>query len=166
MFLGTRSTFGDDRSLTNFVLKKWKVIYCEKAYATTIVPEKYSTYLKQQMRWKKSWIREGTNAAKFMWKKHPVASLSFYSNFLIPIFSPVIVFYAVVLGLFIRGVFPTVFFVGLISLSLLYGLYYYWRSKNGYWWYVVPYAFFYVFILVWQMPYAVLRLKDTKWGTR
>lgn len=51
-FLGKRGTFGDDRSLTNFVLRKWDVVFCQKAIATTIVPEKFSIYWKQQLRWK------------------------------------------------------------------------------------------------------------------
>ena len=76
--MGSKGTFGDDRSLTNFVLKKWGVVYCQKAIATTIVPEKFSIYLKQQLRWKKSWVREGLLASTFMWKvTHPLASLAF-----------------------------------------------------------------------------------------
>ena len=84
-FLGTKSTFGDDRSLTNFVLRDWKVMYCEKAKASTIVPETYKKFFTQQLRWKKSWVREGTTAARFIWKKHPLASLSFYISVLLPI---------------------------------------------------------------------------------
>jgi hyaluronan synthase len=80
-FMGSKSTFGDDRGLTNFVLQGWKIVYCEKARATTIVPEKFPVYWRQQLRWKKSWIREGTFASTFMWKKtHPLASFAFYTT--------------------------------------------------------------------------------------
>ena len=37
-FLGRPSTFGDDRSLTNCVLRKWKVRYESRAVSHTIVP--------------------------------------------------------------------------------------------------------------------------------
>ena len=38
-FLGVESTFGDDRSLTNCVLRTWKVRYESKAVSHTIVPD-------------------------------------------------------------------------------------------------------------------------------
>ena len=38
-FLGAESTFGDDRSLTNCVLRDWKVRYEAKAVSHTIVPD-------------------------------------------------------------------------------------------------------------------------------
>src|SRR5690242_421125 len=46
MFLGIESTFGDDRSLTNCVLRKWKVTYEEKAVSHTIVPETFRQFMK------------------------------------------------------------------------------------------------------------------------
>ncbi len=166
MFWGTRSTFGDDRSLTNYVLRKWKVVYCKTATAVTIVPEKYPKFFKQQLRWKKSWIREGAAAATFIWKKNIIASLSFYTNLILPICSPIIVLSA----LFIQPIFyshsPLFFLFGVIFLSGLYGLFYFWQSSNRYWWYIIPFTLMYTFALVWQMPYAALRLRDTKWGTR
>ncbi len=166
MFLGTRSTFGDDRSLTNHILKNWKVEYCTTAEATTIVPEQFKKFFKQQLRWKKSWIREGSNAAKFIWKKHPIASLSFYTNLLIPIFGPFIVGYVLYYGLIVHKELPLVYFGGLTAMSVLFGAFYYIRGQNKYWWYVVLFTWLYSIILIWQMPYALLKLRDTKWGTR
>jgi hyaluronan synthase len=166
MFWGTRSTFGDDRSLTNYVLKKWKVVYCRAAIATTIVPTHYRKFFKQQLRWKKSWVREGLMAASFIWRKNIIASVSFYTNLLLPIFSPIIVLNAFILQPFFDNRLPVVFMFGVTFLALVYGLFYYWQSNNRYWWYIVPFTLMYTFVLVWQMPYAVLRLRDTTWGTR
>ena len=50
-FLGVRATFGDDRSLTNFLLRHYKVIYSSTAVATTVVPETHAQFLRQQLRW-------------------------------------------------------------------------------------------------------------------
>jgi len=165
-FLGTQSTFGDDRSLTNFVLRKWKVVYCRKAVATTIVPEKYYKFFKQQLRWKKSWIREGTNAGAFIWKKHPVAAISFYANLLIPILGPLVVLKIFVYDVLISGRSPFTFVIGVVSMSLLFGLYYVLIHPNKYWLYVTYFTVIYTFILIWQMPYALLKVRDTHWGTR
>ncbi|MDQ3077087.1 MAG: glycosyltransferase [bacterium] len=165
-FLGTQSTFGDDRSLTNFVLRNWKVVYCATAKAITIVPEQYRKFFNQQLRWKKSWVREGLAASTFIWKKHIIASFSFYTNLLLPILSPIIVFNALIIQPVFFNRLPSIFLIGVISLSFLYGLFYYWLSNNKYWLYVVPFTLMYTVLLTWQMPYATLKLRDTKWGTR
>lgn len=167
MMLGTRSTFGDDRSLTNYILEEnYKVIYCQTAKAKTIVPESYGKFLRQQLRWKKSWIREGLRAATFIWKKNFVAAFSFYTNLLLPIFSPIIVFYTLLVLPILYGQMPYIFIVGIFALSFLYSLFNYWQNDNRYWYYSLPFSLFYMLVMVWQMPYAILRLKDTKWGTR
>lgn len=165
-FLGTRSTFGDDRSLTNFIVRHWKVAYCRSAIATTIVPEDFSKFMRQQLRWKKSWIREGTMAASFFWRKNIIASLSFYINLIIPIAGPFVVTYALLVPIFYFGHIPAPFLFGVVSLGLLYALYCFWVSRNRYWWYITPFILLYTVVLVWQMPYALFNINDTRWGTR
>lgn len=164
-FFGSRSTFGDDRSLTNFILQGWRVTYCHSALAHTIAPHRFRTFLKQQLRWKKSWVREGTRAAGFFWRKNLIASASFYINLIIPIAGPLVVSYALVFPILL-GILPLPFLFGVVSLGLLYGLYCLIVSKSRYWWYVIPFVLMYIFVLVWQMPYALLKLNDTRWGTR
>ena len=53
-FLGRPATYGDDRSLTNFVLRDWNVRYDELARSRTIVPAHFRLFLRQQLRWKRS----------------------------------------------------------------------------------------------------------------
>lgn len=167
MFLGTRSTFGDDRSLTNFVLRHWKVVYCRSALATTIVPENYLKFMKQQIRWKKSWIREGITAAKFMWRKHPIAAVSFYVNLLLPIFGPLLVGRILYLSFF--GGKPAAFLVFVAGTSLMgiaFSAFLNLYERRKYWYCMPLFSLLYALILVWQMPYALLRINDTRWGTR
>lgn len=166
MFLGTKSTFGDDRSLTNHILRSWQVIYCQSARATTIVPSFYKVFLTQQLRWKKSWIREGTTAATFIWRRNPIASFSFYTNLMIPIFSPIVAFNALFVQPIIYNRLPLIFLFGVIALSFLFGLYNYLQVQSRYWIYIVAFSFFYIAIMIWQMPYALLKLRNTSWGTR
>ena len=166
---GTTSTFGDDRSLTNFVLKEnMKVIYCREAKASTIVPEEYQKFIKQQLRWKKSWIREGMfGAAYFMWKKHPIASVAFYINLIIPIVGPFIVLYGL-FGKILSGewVSTLLFCLSLSLMSLAYGFYHYAQTKHKDFLYSIPFTLFYSVVLVWQMPWAIIKLNDNSWGTR
>lgn len=53
-FLGQRATFGDDRSMTNFILRHNRTTYQDTAICQTIVPHDYNMFLRQQMRWKRS----------------------------------------------------------------------------------------------------------------
>ena len=58
-FLGKACTYGDDRHLTNLVLSKgFNVTYNHEAEADTEVPTTIKGYLKQQLRWNKSFYRE------------------------------------------------------------------------------------------------------------
>lgn len=166
-FLGTRSTFGDDRSLTNFVLRNWKVVYCEDAKATTIVPEKYWKFLKQQLRWKKSWIREGFVSSSFMWKKHPIAALSFYINLILPTLGPIVVSWVLYMTISQRSpLFLISFLFGVITMGSVYGIYLFITQKEKYWFYMPFFSIFYTLVMIWQMPYAILTIRKTHWGTR
>ena len=167
MFMGTRSTFGDDRSLTNFVLRDWKIVYCENAKAVTIVPEKYMQFLKQQLRWKKSWIREGFVSSSFMWKKHPVAALSFYINLILPTLAPFVVGWVLYMTIsHYNPLFLATFLFGVITMGSLFGSFLYITQKEKYWFYMPLFSIFYTLIMIWQMPYAIVTLRKTHWGTR
>ncbi len=165
-FLGVRSTYGDDRSLTNFILRQWQVVYCRKAVATTIAPHQFKKFFNQQLRWKKSWIKEGFfNAGAFIWRKNPIASLAFYINLLIPLVGPALVIITVWQSL-ATHTFPLIFMSGVITMSILFGIFYYLIYPNRYWAYITLFTAVYAFVLIWQMPYAIYKLRDTGWGTR
>ena len=167
-FLGSKSTFGDDRGLTNFVLQGWDIIYCEKAKATTTVPEKFKVYWKQQLRWKKSWIREGVYAGTFMWKdRHLFASMAFYINFSFPIIGPILA-----LIIFIKSIKnhnPVLFisFVfGFVLLGLIFAFFVHIYRGAKYWYYMPLVSLLYFSVFIWQMPYALLTIRKNHWGTR
>src|SRR5690606_10156552 len=58
-FLGAPATAGDDRRLTFCCLMAGKAVIQPRAVAWTAVPERLTHYLRQQVRWTKSFIREG-----------------------------------------------------------------------------------------------------------
>ena len=165
-FLGREATFGDDRSLTNLMLRRWKVIYCSDAVCSTIVPDSWPIFLRQQLRWKKSWIRESLRAASFMWKRHPLAAANFYLGILFPFAAPVVVFGALVLPLFTSAPVSTLYVFGALLMSSLYGVIYLARHRNRLWMYGIAYAFVVMFVLAWQTYYALATVRRGHWGTR
>ena len=97
-FLGQPSTYGDDRSLTNFLLPDWRILYAPNAKAQTAVPHLMPQFLRQQLRWKKSWLRESTRAVRIMWRKPPVMALFYYLGVFLPFVAPQVVFRALIVS--------------------------------------------------------------------
>ncbi len=165
-FLGQSATFGDDRSLTNYMLRKHKVIYDSAAHASTIVPDNLQKFLRQQLRWKKSWLRETMRAAGFMWKRPPVMAFSFYAGFLFPLLGPLVVFRALVYMTIVQGHPSFLYMWGVMVMGLLYSAYYLLHQRNRMWFYGVLMCPLYAFLLNWQLPWAILTSWNNKWGTR
>lgn len=57
-FLGRQCTYGDDRHMTFWCLKEGRVLLAPDALAWTYVPERMGHFLRQQIRWSKSFFRE------------------------------------------------------------------------------------------------------------
>jgi hyaluronan synthase len=168
-FLGKPSTFGDDRSLTNCVLRKWKVRYEARAVSHTIVPAGFRQFMTQQLRWKRSWARESLIVSRFIWRKHPIAALSTYVGMALPVIAPLIALRTlVVLPLAEAGRAPLLYLVGVYAMAIGYGLYYAARRRtyDGLWIYGIAFCFFYLVFLLWQTYWAMLTARSASWGTR
>jgi hyaluronan synthase len=165
-FLGIEATFGDDRSLTNFMLRRYRVLYDSEAVCSTLVPSTYRVFFRQQLRWKKSWIRETFIASKFMWKRHPLAAFFFYMGAVFPMIAPFIVINALVLPLFVFQPISFLYVYGAFLMACLYSLVYLGYFRDGIWIYGILFSFFYMIVLVWQTYYALLTVRQNHWGTR
>jgi hyaluronan synthase len=94
-FLGTECTYGDDRALTNRVLRAgWTTRYDSRAQAWTDAPDRYRKFLKQQLRWKKSWSREGLLLLAHIWRTRPLALPSVAIQTCAGLVSPLIIMYS------------------------------------------------------------------------
>ena len=165
-FMGRKATFGDDRSLTNFILRKNRTCYQDTAICSTIVPNTHKMFLRQQMRWKRSWLRESSIACTFMWKKEPLMVFSFYFGFLIPILTPAIVLYNMVYVPAVHHVVPYVFLIGLVIMATLMSMSYLFIRRSKLWIYGFFYTIYHIVLLIWQMPVAWLTFWKSTWGTR
>ena len=168
-FLGRPATYGDDRSLTNFVLRDWKIRYEEHARSRTIVPAHFTLFLRQQLRWKRSWTRESLIVGRFIWRKHPLACLWAYLGILLPLISPLIAIRTLAWEpLVAGGAAPFVYLIGIYSMSLIYGLYYGFRHGryDTLWVFGVLFVFFYITFMLWQTYYALFTARNSSWGTR
>jgi hyaluronan synthase len=168
-FLGRPATYGDDRSLTNYVLRNWKVRYESRALSHTIVPAHFRLFLRQQLRWKRSWTRESLIAGRFIWRKNPLASLWAYLGIVLPLIAPIVACRALLWLPLVGGVgAPIIYMIGIYAMAMVYGLYY--GLQHGrydtLWVFGVLFVFFYLAFLIWQTYYAVFTSRNPSWGTR
>lgn len=165
-FLGHKATFGDDRSLTNFILRHNRTTYQDTAVVETIVPKSYHVFLRQQMRWKRSWLRESLIAATYMWKKEPFMALSFYFGLVVPIAAPLVVIYNLIYIPLMHRVFPSTFLMGMLLMALLMSMAQLFLRKSSTWVFGIWFCLYYEAVLLWQMPVAWFTFWKDTWGTR
>lgn len=168
-FLGVESTFGDDRSLTNCVLRDWRVLYERRAISHTIVPVTLRAFLIQQTRWKRSWTRESLLVAKFIWRKHPIAAAFAYMSILLPLLAPIAALHSLVwTPLHHGGTLPLTYLAGIYALALVYSFYFllFQDRYNVLWLYGILFVFFYLAVMLWQTYYAIATCRTAAWGTR
>lgn len=165
-FLGYEATFGDDRAMTNLILSKHRTYYQDSALCHTIVPKDHRTFLKQQMRWKRSWLRESVIASKFIWKKEPFAALSCYIGILVPVLGPVVVTYNLLYVPLVYRIFPMTFLTGLFLMAMLLSIAQLFLRRSTTWVFGLMFVIYYEAVLLWQMPIAWVTFYKSTWGTR
>ena len=164
-FLGNKCTYGDDRHLTTLILKKGYCIkYVPSAKGYTDAPTTLKKLIKQQIRWKKSWLRENYLVSKFMFKRSKALSFEIFLTTFIAFFSIFarigLIVSLIMMPLYILWVIPMILFMGTVhSLYVLF-------HKPKYFIYSVLYAFVHAFIIYWLVFVALFTLKKTGWGTR
>lgn len=164
-FLGVECTYGDDRALTNRVIKSgWTTRYDARAEAWTDAPDRYRKFFRQQLRWKKSWSREGPLLLAHVWRSRTRALPSIAVQTIAGLLSPIVVLYSLAVPL-AGGRFPMIYFLGLYLVSMGYALTYRMLRDDGMWIYAFVGTFFYVAFSP-QLLWAVARIRDGKWGTR
>jgi len=165
-FLGRYCTYGDDRSLTNYLLRDYRILYDDEALATTIVPERWTHYIRQQARWKRSWIRELFFAGRWFWRKHPIAAVSWYAMTILPLLAPLVMLHALLIGPLIHRRLPVFYIGGVLLVTLLWSFYYLEKTGRRHWWAGFLFTLSYIVFFSWQGYYSLFTVRKTKWGTR
>jgi len=168
-FLGLPVTWGDDRSLTNWVIKSgYKTIYTDEVQAYTICPETFKTFLKQQIRWKKGWFVNSMFASKFVLKRQPFVALSyFFPLIFITLITPFMATRALIYNPLFLGVLPYYYLTGVFLVAFLMTVYYrYVARKNKYWPYMFTWSAINLVCLSFILFYALATIQNRKWGTR
>ena len=169
--MGEYGNFGDDRSLTNLILADHKILYDDRALATTIAPDNWKQYIRQQARWSRSYLREIVKVGRWMWRKHPVPALSWYAMMWMPIIEPVVITSALIVAplmAFLAGSnnLAWSYLLGVSAITVVWTLHYWEETGRRYWWTGFIYTATYMIFFSWQIYWALATLRGRKWGTR
>jgi hyaluronan synthase len=160
----------EDRGLTAQSIVVWKSVYVVSAIAYTQVPEKFRGFLKQQTRWKKGYIRTNFFVSTFFWRKNPLMSLIYYTEFMANFTAPFITFIVFFYVPFILHNFwlPAAYLAGLLLRGLAQGLDYKFRdARTKNWKYKPMMSLITSFILDPLLIFpALLNFRKNQWLTR
>ncbi len=191
-FLGQEFKFATDRTMTGFVLgnktigkrlkdkykdsefitkinyplKNWKVVYCKSAKSWTIVPDTFKRILKQQVRWKKSFIRNLFFTGSFYWKKPLPAALVYYLHILFVLMGPFISFRHLIYLPINGDLFSAVLYLsGIIFVGFMFGLAYKLEDKSSHKWIYRPLmSLFSTLVISWLIFYSALTIRKMVWS--
>jgi hyaluronan synthase len=164
-FLGVHVNYGDDRRLTNYALRSGKVVIQETARARTLVPEHLSQFLRQQIRWNKSFFRESLSALRDL----PMTRIVWWlvlSEITLWIFFSMALVIALVINPIVGGKVLSVYYLAYISL-MAYARSVRFAKRDFFAFMLAPvYGIIHLTLLVPLRGYSLLTLKDSGWGTR
>ncbi len=165
IFLGSPVQYGDDRRLTNYAIRYGKTVYQSTAVCETDVPETFFKFLKQQVRWNKSFFRESILGLKVGLKRPFVLFWIILELALWLVFSIVLL-----LAIYFRiSSFAWSVLLYAICMSCLtaYSRNVYYILRHPFLFLLAPlYGFIHMIFLIPIRFYSLLTLNDKKWGTR
>jgi hyaluronan synthase len=169
-FLGAQCTYGEDRALTNLILREgYDTVYQRTALVHTMVPTTYSRLCRMYLRWDRSYIREELRFARIVWRRPPFSrALALYESTITNLRFP-IAYSAMALWVVnaINDPASVVrMLVAIMVVSTLYVLYYLRSERSWDFVFGILYAYFSFFALTWIFPYAALTLRARSWLTR
>jgi hyaluronan synthase len=170
-FLGRPVNHGEDQALTNIVLRQgYDTVYQRTAIVNTLVPDSYRQLSRMFLRWDRSYIVEGFSFARFMFTRYreknrvlPVVTF-FVSNLR---FVLVAVALMELPRLFDYSMSSALRAVVALMLGAVFSAAYYLRFERSFrWLYGVLYGIFSLVLLQWILPWALVTVRDERWGTR
>ncbi|MFG2604084.1 glycosyltransferase [Streptomyces sp. NPDC048514] len=190
-FAGAPFRFATDRQLTGYVLgqawrgralkrrhadspfvagqdhpeRRWLVAYSRSARVWTNVPTRVRPFLHQQVRWKKSFIRNLFFTGGFMWRRGPVPALLYYGHALWVVAAPALVFLHLVWAPLHWAAGLTLLYVaGVLLKGSLWGLAFRLDNPGDRRWRYRPLmSLLSCCVLAWLLPYAALTLRRGIW---
>jgi hyaluronan synthase len=174
VFLGVTANIGEDRAMTNLVLKAGhRVVYQRKAVVLTKLPATYKGLRRMLLRWARSNVRENLVMASFMLRRFRQGDgggwVRFYcatqliqltlgealkAGLLVQLLMhPILTFGMLTVGCMVGSILPATIY------HIRHGSWFGWR-------WAAPYSFFWLYGLSWISFWALMTASRSGWLTR
>ena len=144
---------------------KWNVEYSNSIKVNVGVPKTFESLAKQQIRWKKSFIRSLFATGGIYWKRPSFIAFLYYIQTAMKLIRPYILFYTIAI-LPIKGDFTSVLFwiAGVMFTGMIYAVEYRLRNPDdGLWLYRPPFTFITTFVYTWFLIYSAITIRNRTW---
>jgi hyaluronan synthase len=170
-FWGRPVNHGEDQALTNIVLRAgYDTVYQRHALIRTLVPDRHDQLWRMFLRWERSFIVEGFSFARFMFTRYRernrvLPALMFLLGNL-----RLLALYAGLLLLPIHAErhpehLPH-YAIALVLSATVTGLYHLRNHRGLRFLFGAVYAIYALIFLQWILPWALVTVRDERWGTR
>ena len=144
----------------------WRLVYSPAIRVTAGVPDTFPDLIRQQIRWRKSFIRSLTATGGIYWRRPFYAALIYYLTLALKLTRPFVALKVLILLPLIHGdlVTTTLYLVSLFYTGMLYGIDVRLRNPGyPYWLYRPVMTFLSTFVLSWLIFYAAITIKKESW---
>lgn len=143
----------------------WKVMYSQSIRVNIGVPPTLESLIKQQIRWRKSFIRSLFAAGGIFWKRPFYVALLYYLQTSMKFIRPYIVASTVVfLPLMGDYITPVVWFAGVLFTGMIYAVDFRLRNPGDRNWLYRPFfTLLSTYVYTWLLIYAAITIKKTGW---
>jgi chitooligosaccharide synthase NodC len=166
-FRGVSCTYGDDRHLTNLILSAGSdTLFVPGAKAITNAPESIRGYLKQQLRWNKSFYRELLWTVPFLFTRSSYMVFDTIVQAILPLVLTLAVVSSLTFAVLIDPNRILHYVVAITVMALVRCSYAIYRTRRASFALFVLYGFLHAVLLVPLRMRALTTLTDNRWGTR
>jgi hyaluronan synthase len=144
---------------------QWKLKYSPSIRVFIGPPETFSDLIKQQIRWRKSFIRSIFATGSVYWQRPFFAALLYYLQLGLKVIRPFVVLHSLIL-LPLAGDYltPMFYVLSVIFSGMIYGIDFRLRNPgSGLWLYRPLMTLLSTFVLTWLLIYAAITIKKTGW---
>lgn len=167
-FLGREFRFATDRQLTGYVLRqrRWGIGYVHSARAWTHVPDTFTKMVRQQVRWKKSFVRNLFFTGTFYYRRGIYPTAMFYSHVVWVALAPVLAFrHLIWLPLHGSWFLVGLYLAGVTFKGAVWGLAYRIQNRGDARWIYRPLmSLMSALVLSWLLVYSIATLRKSVWA--
>jgi hyaluronan synthase len=143
----------------------WKVLFSSSIRVSIGVPDTILALMKQQIRWKKSFIRSLSSTGRIYWKRPFYAAMLYYVQTGMKFIRPFILLHAVVMLPLAGDILsPILWLSGIMFTGMIYGVDFRLRNPGDKLWLYRPlFTFLTTFVYTWLLIWAGITIRKQSW---